>query len=52
MLKVSPKPVKPDNWGVTRGGAFEAWLYVEEHQPLWEQCGALVWATKALKKSL
>ena len=51
LLKANPKPVKPDSWGVTRGGAFEAWLYVEEHQPLWEQCGALVWAAKVLKKS-
>ncbi len=50
LLKANPKPVKPDGWGVTRGGAFEAWRYVEEHQPLWEQCGALVWAAKALKK--
>ncbi len=50
LLKAHPKPVKPDQWGVTVGGAFEAWLYVEPHRPIWEQCGALAWAVPALKK--
>jgi tetratricopeptide (TPR) repeat protein len=50
LLKPNPKPVKPDAWGVAVGGAFEAWLYVEPHQPLWEQSGALAWAKLALKK--
>lgn len=50
LLKPNPKPVKPDDWGVKVGGAFEAWLYVEEHQPLWQECGALAWAADVLKK--
>ncbi|MDO8248748.1 MAG: SEC-C domain-containing protein [Rhodoferax sp.] len=50
LLKPNPKPVKPDAWGVAVGGAFEAWLYVEPHRPLWEQSGAVAWAALALKK--
>lgn len=50
LHKPPPKPVKADAWGVTVGGAFEAWLYVEPHRPLWEQSGALAWAAQALKK--
>lgn len=41
LLKPRPKPVKPDEWGVTVGGAYEAWLYVQPHHPLWLACGAL-----------
>ncbi len=50
LLKPSLKPVKPDPWGVELGGAFEAWLYVQPHRPLWEQSGALDWARSLPKR--
>ncbi|MBK7002947.1 MAG: SEC-C domain-containing protein [Rhodoferax sp.] len=50
LLKPRPRPVKHEDLGITVGGTYEAWLYVQPHQPLWQASGALVWAQEVLKK--
>ena len=51
LLQRSPKPVEPDSaYGVSVGGKYEAWLYVSEMRPFWEQHLALDWARAILAK--
>jgi hypothetical protein len=52
LLGPEPKPVKPDNdYGISIGGKYEAWLYVSEMRPFWEKHHALGWARSALSAS-
>ena len=49
LIGPEPKPVKPDNdYGITVGGKYEAWLYVREMRTCWEKLGALEWARSIL----
>jgi hypothetical protein len=49
LIGPEPKPVKPDNdYGISIGGQYEAWLYVGEMRKFWEQHHALDWARSVL----
>lgn len=49
LLGPEPKSVKPDNdYGISIGGKYEAWLYVREMRPFWEKHHALDWARSVL----
>jgi len=51
LLERAPKPVKADgDYGIKVGGKYEAWLYVTEMRPFWEQQQALDWARTVLAK--
>ena len=51
LLERAPKPVEPDSgYGIAVGGKYEAWLYVSEMRPFWEQHQALDWARAVLAK--
>ncbi len=51
LLARAPKPVEPDSgYGIAVGGKYEAWLYVSEMRPFWEQHLALDWARAILAK--
>jgi tetratricopeptide (TPR) repeat protein len=49
LQAAAPKPVKPDGYGITVGGKYEAWLYVEKMREFWARHNALEWARAALK---
>jgi hypothetical protein len=52
LLGPEPKPVKPDNdYGISIGGKYEAWLYVREMRSFWERHRALDWARSVLSTS-
>ncbi len=49
LVAITPKPVKPDDeYGISIGGKYEAWLYVQEMRALWDQHHALEWARAVL----
>jgi tetratricopeptide (TPR) repeat protein len=48
LLANNPRrPAGSGKYGITVGGAEEAWLYREQHINLWRDCGALEWARQA-----
>ena len=49
LAEKANKP-KAHGFGVTIGGAEEAWLYREAHRELWRERGALNWAAEVLAK--
>ena len=53
LLKANPKEPRPDRFGVTVGGDFEAWIYRSDHLGQWQRLGALDWAQRiaAMKKA-
>jgi hypothetical protein len=49
LLSQAPKPVAPDKGGgILLGGRHEAWRYVSDMRPVWEQHQALDWARPVL----
>lgn len=51
LLAESPrKPRKDGREGYTPGSDEEAWLYRDEHRPLWEKLGALTWLVELARK--
>ncbi|MBP6851201.1 MAG: SEC-C domain-containing protein [Rhodoferax sp.] len=49
LLSQAPKPVAPDKGGgILLGGRHEAWRYVSDMRPVWEQHQALDWARSVL----
>lgn len=48
LLADDPKRPRQEKFGVTVGGADEAWHYREAHREIWGTSGALVWAAQAL----
>ena len=54
LIEPAPKPVNSvlpaSGYGNTGGGSYEAWLYVHEMRPYWEQHQALAWAGEVLVK--
>jgi tetratricopeptide (TPR) repeat protein len=48
LLAERAKQPKPGAYGITVGGDEEAWLYREAHRALWDERGALQWASTVL----